>query len=130
MIRAFLALAAFLVVGAVIAAPGVGSEPQGRQLEGTVGPGFTISMSQDGEAITSSTSLRPGVYWLTVHDLSNRHNFHVLGPDGLDEEVTSVPFVGDVTMKIQVRHGTVTFQCDPHSATMHGSFTVGGVGQD
>jgi hypothetical protein len=87
------------------------------------------ALSEDGEQITQETTLRPGVYRLTVHDLSDRHNFHLLGPDGLDEEVATVPFVGDVTVKIQVKHGTVTFRCDPHSATMHGSFEVGGVVQ-
>jgi len=131
MTRAVLVLAAFVVVGAIIAGPVIGSEPEGRQLEGTVGPGFTISLKdQDGSTITPDTSLRPGVYWLTVHDLSDRHNFHIVGPDGLDEVVTSVPFVGDVTVKVLLKHGTVTFRCDPHAATMHGSFTVDGVGQD
>ena len=127
MTRALLAVAAFVLVGAIIASPGTGSNSEGRQLEGTVGPGFTISLKDEaGEVVTS---LRPGVYWLTVHDLSNRHNFHIFGPDGLDEVVTTVPFTGDVTVKIQVKHGTVEFQCDPHVATMHGSFEVGGVGQ-
>jgi|SRR5690242_9906542 hypothetical protein len=126
MLRAVLALTT-LVASAVVAAPAVASEPEGRQLEGTVGPGFTISVTEDGQPVTS---LRPGIYWLTVHDLSNRHNFHIMGPDGLDDVVTEVPFVGDVTVKILLKHGTVTFQCDPHKAFMNGSFTVGGVGQD
>jgi hypothetical protein len=127
MARALLALTALVVVGTVIAPPSIGSGSQGRQLEGTVGPGFTISLTEDGQPVES---LRPGIYWLTVHDLSNRHNFHLIGPDGLDEVVTSVPFVGNATVKILLKHGTVNFQCDPHPATMHGSFTVGGVGQD
>ncbi|HZM84470.1 MAG TPA: hypothetical protein VFC19_52790 [Candidatus Limnocylindrales bacterium] len=126
MARALLALTALVVVGAVIAPPGIGSGSQGRQLEGTVGPGFTISLTEDGQPVES---LRPGIYWLTVHDLSSRHNFHIIGPAGLDEVVTSVPFVGDVTVKILLKHGTVTFLCDPHRATMNGSFMVAGVGQ-
>ena len=126
MLRSVLALAT-LVASAVIAAPAVASdEPEGRQLEGTVGPGFTISVTEDGQPVES---LRPGIYRLTVHDLSNRHNFHIMGPDGLDDVVTEVPFVGDVTVKILLKHGTGTFQCDPHQTIMHGSFTVGGVGQ-
>ncbi len=127
MTRVLLALTAFVVVGAVIAPPAVGYGSKGRQLEGTVGPGFTISVTEDGQSVES---LRPGVYWLTVHDLSNRHNFHIVGPAGLDEVVTSVPFVGDATVKILLKHGTVTFLCDPHPTMMNGSFTVGGVGQD
>jgi hypothetical protein len=127
MVRALHALTAFVVFGAIIAQPGTGSGSQGRQLEGTVGPGFTISLTEDGQPVAS---LRPGIYWLTVHDLSNRHNFHIIGPAELDEVVTTVPFVGDTTVKILLKHGTVTFQCDPHQAVMNGSFTVGGVGQD
>jgi hypothetical protein len=65
----------------------------------------------------------------TVHDLSNRHNFHIFGPAGLDEVVTTVPFTGDVTVKILLKHGTVVFQCDPHQTMMNGSFMVGGAGQ-
>jgi hypothetical protein len=120
-------LTAAAVVTAVIVPPGAGVGAQGRQLEGTVGPGFTISLTRNGEVVQS---LRPGIYWLTVHDLSNRHNFHLMGPAGLDEVVTTVPFVGDTTVKILLKHGTVTFVCDPHQATMNGSVTVGGVGQD
>jgi hypothetical protein len=127
MARTLLALTALVVVGAVIAPPGIGSGSGGRQLEGTVGPGFTISLAKDGQPVES---LRPGIYWLTVHDLSTRHNFHIIGPAGLDEVVTSVPFVGDATVKILLKHGAVTFQCDPHLTMMNGSFTVGGVGQD
>lgn len=127
MVRRLLALTAAAVVTAVIVPPGAGVWAQGRQLEGTVGPGFTISLTRNGEVVQS---LRPGIYWLTVHDLSNRHNFHLMGPAGLDEVVTTVPFVGDTTVKILLKHGTVTFVCDPHQATMNGSVTVGGVGQD
>lgn len=121
MLRALLAVT--FVVGAAVAPPSIASGAGGRQLEGTVGPGFTISLTEDGQPVTS---LRPGIYWLTVHDLSNRHNFHLIGPDGLDEVVTSVPFVGDSTVKILLKPGTVTFHCDPHQAMMFGSFTVGG----
>jgi plastocyanin len=127
MARALLALAALVVGGAAIAAPGSGSAPEdARQLEGTVGPGFTISLTEDGQPVEA---VRPGTYWLTVHDLSSMHNFHIIGPDGLDEVVTSVPFVGDATVKILLKHGTVTFQCDPHKAFMNGSFTVAGIDQ-
>src|SRR5262245_27788202 len=114
MVRAFLALATIVAAG-VVASPAMGAEPEGRQLEGTVGPGFTISVTEDGQPVES---IRPGIYWLTVHDLSDRHNFHIIGPDGLDEVVTAVPFIGDVTVKILLKHGTVTFQCDPHKAFM------------
>lgn len=123
MVRRLLALAV-LVVSAVVASSGVGSASQGRQLEGTVGPGFTIGVTEGGQPVES---IRPGIYWLTVHDLSGMHNFHIMGPDGLDDVVTTVPFVGDVTVKILLKQGTVHFQCDPHQSFMNGSFTVVGI---
>jgi hypothetical protein len=123
--RVVVLLAACVAAGAVIAAPGNPSSKAGRQLEGTVGPLFTIHLTEDGQEVTS---LRPGTYRLTVHDLATNHNFHIFGP-GLDERVTTVPFTGTVTVKIHLSHGEYTFQCDPHASTMHGTFDVGGVGQ-
>jgi copper binding plastocyanin/azurin family protein len=125
--RIALAVAACVAIGYVLVARGTPSSADGRKLHGTVGPGFTIRLSdEDGQPVTS---LRPGEYWLTVDDLSNRHNFHVIGP-GLDEIVTTVPFTGTVTVKIHLSHGTYTFQCDPHASMgMLGNFDVGGVGQ-
>ena len=123
--RVVVLLAACVAAVAMIAAPGSPSSQTGRQLEGTVGPGFTIHLTEDGQPVSS---LRPGTYWLTVHDLATNHNFHIFGP-GLDERVTTVPFTGTVTVKIHLSHGEYTVQCDPHSATMHESFDVGGMGQ-
>ena len=119
---AVLAASALLAVNATA---GSASNAAGRQLTGTVGPGFTIHLTRRGQDVES---LRPGNYWLTVSDLSNRHNFHLFGP-GLDEVVTTVAFTGDVTIKIHLEHGSYRFQCDPHQATMNGTFDVGGEGQ-
>src|SRR5262245_58547970 len=116
-------VAAWFVIGAAHGAP---SSEVGRELHGTVGPGFFISLvDEDGQPVES---LRPGNYSLTVDDLSNRHNFHIFGPD-LDVVVTQVPAVETVTVKIHLSHGAYTFQCDPHATNplMHGSFDVGGV---
>jgi plastocyanin len=126
MTRGILVLAAVAAVLTVGATLGSATTSEGRQLAGTDGPGFTIDLKdEDGEAVSA---LRPGTYWLMVNDLSNRHNFHLFGP-GLDEVVTTVPFVGETTIKIHLEHGEYTFHCDPHVATMRGTFEVGGVGQ-
>jgi copper binding plastocyanin/azurin family protein len=127
------ALAAAVVVGVVFVAPGTPASTEGRQLYGSVGPGFVIHLQEGGPDGDPVTSLRPGVYWLTVHDASAIHNFHVFGTDPgaeLNDVVTTVPFVGDVTVKLLFKAGNYRFQCDPHQAIMHGTFTVGGVGQD
>jgi hypothetical protein len=122
--RIVVALAACAGAGAVMAAPGLSSSGE-RELAGTVGPSFTISLTKDGAPVSA---VRPGTYWLTVHDLSDHHNFHLFGP-GLDDVVTTVAQTGTVTVKIHLSHGEYTFQCDPHFRGMHGSFVVGGVGQ-
>jgi hypothetical protein len=125
--RIVLVVAACVAVGAVLVVRGTSSSAAGRELHGSVGPGFTISLNdEDGKPVTD---LRPGTYWLTVEDKSNHHNFHLLGP-GLNDVVTTVPFTGTVTVKIHLSHGEYTFQCDPHANIMHGSFDVGGTGQE
>jgi len=80
--------------------------------------GFTISLTKDGQPVTA---LEPGLYFLTVHDLAANHNFHVIGP-GVDVTVTSVAFVGTVTVPLKVKDGEFVFQCDPHQTTMRGTF--------
>ena len=88
-----------LAAVAAIASAGmslVGASAADNQLEGTVGPGFTITLTRHGEPVTELT---PGLYWLTVDDRAANHNFHVIGP-GIDIEVTSVPFVGTVTVPL------------------------------
>jgi hypothetical protein len=90
------------------------------QLVGTVGPGFTITLVDSaGKAVEQ---LEPGTYDLVVHDLAAIHNFHLSGP-GVDVS-TAVDFVGDRTFTIDVRDGTYSYVCDPHSTAMAGKFTV------
>lgn len=127
-------LAAALLLGVVLAAPGTPATKMGRQLYGTVGPGFTIHLQEGGPGGAQVTTLEPGIYWLTVADLSTFHNFHLFGNEprtaALNDVVTTVPFTGTVTVKILLKQGTYVFQCDPHSAIMHGSFTVAGADDD
>lgn len=88
-------------------------------LVGTVGPGFTISLTSDGAAVKTLT---PGTYEITVDDKGTVHNFHLFG-SGVDEK-TDVAATGTVTWTVKLVKGLYIFQCDPHAATMNGSFTV------
>ena len=91
-------------------------------LQGETGPGFKIEVSQDGE---DAQTVEAGTYTLEVEDKSDMHNFHLIGPGGVDEEVTDVPFVGDKSVTVTLEKGTYTYQCDPHAASgMKGTFTV------
>jgi plastocyanin len=90
------------------------------RLIGTVGPGFTISLKQNG---TKVKTLKPGTYTFVVSDKSGIHNFQLKGP-GLNRAITSVPFTGTKTVTLTVKAGTYSYFCVPHQSTMHGSFKV------
>ena len=97
---------------------------QNVQLRGTVGPGFSISLTN--AAGNRVTNLDPGTYDITVRDLSVEHNFHLRGPGGVDE-ATVVETESTVTWTVTLVEGRYTFVCDPHAtmASMRGAFTVG-----
>jgi plastocyanin len=96
------------------------TEASAGGLVGTVGPGFTISLTNDGTAVKT---LKPGTYKITVNDESSVHDFHLLGP-GVDE-TTDVASTGTVVWTVKLSKGGYTFQCDPHVASgMVGHFTV------
>jgi len=91
-----------------------------KTLNGSVGPGFTISLKSGGKKVTS---LRPGSYRIKVRDRADIHNFHLRGP-GVNV-ATSVGATGTKTFRVRLQPGkTYRFVCDPHADEMRGSFTV------
>ena len=88
----------------------------GTTLNGSVGPGFEISL--DG-----TNGLTPGSYTLVVDDQSSAHNFHLTGP-GVDVS-TEVGEEEEESFEIELQAGEYTYVCDPHASQMNGSFTVG-----
>lgn len=94
-----------------------GGSGGGTTLNGSVGPGFEISL--DG-----TDGLAPGDYTIVVDDKSSAHNFHLTGPGGVDV-ATDVAGEGEESFDVTLEAGEYTFVCDPHAATMKGSFTVG-----
>ena len=92
-----------------------------KKLQGTVGPGFTISLTSSGKKVTK---LKRGVpYRFVVSDRSSIHDFHLTGP-GLNRMMTTVGFTGTKSLVLTLKKGVYRFFCDPHSAVMHGSFRV------
>lgn len=81
---------------------------------GTVGPGFTISMAKK--------PTKAGKIKLVVSDKSSGHNFHLSGP-GVNVS-TSVGSTGTKTFNVTLKKGKYTFVCDPHASSMKGSFTI------
>jgi hypothetical protein len=113
---------AIAAVSIPAAATGSSSAPN-VTLTGVVGPGFTISLRNlDGSAVRH---LDPGTYDISVTDNAIEHNFHLTGP-GV-ERATDVEGTGAVAWTVTFSDGTYRFQCDPHAASMRGSFTVGNV---
>jgi plastocyanin len=89
----------------------------GKTLNGSVGPGFDISLE-------GTDGLTAGVYTLAVNDRSSAHNFHLTGPGGVDV-ATDVGAEGEESFQVDLQPGEYTFICDPHASQMKGSFTVG-----
>jgi hypothetical protein len=94
----------------------------GSPLQGSVGPGFAISVKDASGAAVSH--LDPGLYQLQVSDLSSEHDFHLTGPGGVDV-ATDVAGVGNSSFSLTLVDGTYTFLCDAHPTRVRGTFTVG-----
>ena len=91
----------------------------GTTLQASVGPGFEISLTQDGQDVAT---LAAGEYTIEVDDQSDIHNFHLTGP-GVDED-SGVSETGTSTWTVTFEAGSYHFQCDPHATQMNGDFEV------
>jgi plastocyanin len=107
------ALSCLAIVGALQAAPTAGT------LTGTVGPGFTITLTQNGKKVTS---LKAGTYKFVINDKATIHDFHLTGP-GVNK-TTTVSGTGTVTWTLTLKQGKYHYQCDPHHTIMFGNFIV------
>jgi plastocyanin len=101
-----------LAVVALVAAAPAGAMT--GSLTGTVGPGFTISMSKK--------TVKAGKYKIVVSDKGTIHNFHLRGP-GVNK-TTSISGTGTSTWSVTLRKGTYKYQCDVHASSMHGTLKV------
>jgi len=109
------------VVAAALAATGSSTAAPSRTVTGTVGPGFTISLTMGGKNVTS---LKAGVpYLFLISDRADIHDFHLSGP-GLNRVLTGVQFVGTKSFVLRLKKGSYSFVCDPHFTIMHGRFQV------
>src|SRR5262245_8428312 len=136
MTRIVAVFTAVVVAGVWAVAAGADDATDGRDLSASFCGSRCISLTFNDQTTTSTNrtdfDLRPGVYWLTLNDTSAAHNFMLAGPDGLDEELTTIPGTGTVTVKLLLRHGEYRLFCHAgaHEAQgMYVDFEVGGVGQ-
>jgi plastocyanin len=118
--HSLVATAALAVASLGLAAPSLASAAA-TPLAGSVGPGFTITLSKGGKKVSS---LKAGSYKITVNDKASIHDFHLIGP-GVNKLITTVPAVGTKSVTVTLKKGTYTYRCDPHAASgMKGTFKV------
>ena len=113
------ALAALAVAASLAISSAAFGSSSATTLNGTVGPGFTISLKMGGKTVKS---LKAGTYTFKIADKSDIHDFALKGP--VKKSLTSVSFTGNKTVKIKLKKGKYTYYCQPHASSMHGSFTV------
>ena len=118
-----LTLFALGLATAAFAARGGSAKATNGTLTASVGPGFSISLTQGGSAVTT---LAPGTYTVNVSDQSTLHDFHLSGP-GVDQ-ATEVATTSTATWTVTLSAGSYHFQCDAHPTMLHGDFTVGSGG--
>jgi plastocyanin len=82
------------------------------KLQGTIGPGFTISLKDaHGKAVKT---LKHGKYTLTVQDKSNIHNFTLNGPGIKNKMISGTGFVGPKTVTVTLKAGKYRYYCTVH----------------
>lgn len=120
MYRTFLAATAASLIALFFTATAL-SHGTAATLKGTVGPGFTIKLTNAGK---SFKSLPAGTYAITVSDRSSIHNFVLVRTGGSAKTLTAVGFTGTKTVTVKLTKGSWTFYCAPHASFMFGKFAV------
>lgn len=116
--RLALVVALVAAVVGVTAASAMAAPPK---LVGTVGPGFTITLTQGGKKVTK---LKAGKYRFVINDKSSIHSYGLDGPHGFAKDFTSVSFKGTKTFTLTLKKGKYKYYCTPHESFMFGNFIV------
>jgi hypothetical protein len=121
-VRSRLVVVASAAVFVAVGATGVTASTMAvPKLNGTVGPGFTISLKNAGGKRVKT--LRRGKYTFIVRDKSSIHNFTLNGPGIRNRTITGTSFVGTKTVTVTLKKGKYRFYCTVHP-TVSGTFTV------
>ena len=122
MIRASVALVTTVVVLSVAAANAAFAQSSTiPTLQGTVGPGFTITLKQKGATVKT---LKAGKYLFVIADRASIHNFTLQRGSGGGKALTGVSFSGTKKVLVALTKGKWKYYCTPHESTMFGFFTV------
>jgi hypothetical protein len=122
MIRASIAIIA-TTAAVLVVSVGASGRTATPTLKGTVGPGYTISLTMDGKKVKS---LKRGTYKFVVADRSTFHNFTVEREKGgkFEKDLTSVAFTGNKTVTLKLGTGSWKYYCKVHEPMMYGFFKV------
>jgi len=112
------ALAAATAATAVLGSAALAATPK---LTGTVGPGYTITLTNGGKKVTK---LKVGTYTFVINDKSSMHSYGLDGPNKFAKDFTSVSFKGTKTFTLTLKAGKYKYYCTPHESTMFGNFVV------
>ena len=123
MLRRSLAILAIAALAAVLAGVAVGRTSATPKLQGTVGPGYTISLKRGTKKVTK---LKAGRYAFAISDKASIHSFVIEQQTGgkFEKTLSSVSFVGKMTVTVTLKKGKWKFYCKPHESIMFGFFTV------
>jgi hypothetical protein len=93
-------------------------------LNGTVGPGFTISL-KDSKGKKVKT-LKAGTYKFVITDKADIHTFDLVKKSGgkFHKEITGGNFVGKKTAVIKLTKGNWRYYCAIHPTEIFANFTV------
>jgi plastocyanin len=119
--RTLLVALAAALTAAVLAGAAFGRHAATPTLVGTVGPGYTIHLTQGGKAVKT---LKAGTYKFVIQDKASIHAFSMDGPNGFAKDFTKVSFVGTKTVVVKLKAGKYKYYCPPHESMMFGHFTV------
>ncbi len=122
MIRTAFVTAATIAVVA-LASTALAASTSTPKLNGTVGPGFTITLTMGGKMVKT---LPAGRYTFLIADKAAIHNFTLEQKSGgmFEKQLTTVPFVGTKSVTVTLKKGKWKFYCKVHQSTMFGFFTV------
>ncbi len=122
MLRASIAFVTTVIVLSLAAVEtAFGQDSATPTLQGTVGPGFTITLNNKG---TKVKSLKAGRYLFVISDKASIHSFTLQRGAGGGKDLTSVPFVGTKRVLVTLTKGKWKYYCTPHESIMFGFFTV------
>src|ERR1700736_2340877 len=123
MIPKGLAVGAAAVLALVLATTAFSRTHAVPTLTGTVGPGFTITLTMNGKGVKT---LKAGSYQLVIHDRASIHAFSLDGPHKYAQDFHTRPSAATKTFVVKIPAGKYKCSCPPHEPMMFGHFTVTG----